>query len=71
MTRVPRVPGLFTLLERMPDHLVRRCVKKERHTSEGAAQAALRSLLRRGLATDPARIHVYRCPHCDGWHTGH
>lgn len=21
--------------------------------------------------SNPGEVHVYRCPHCDGWHVGH
>lgn len=55
----------------------RSCWPKETHDSEGAATAQLRSIVRRGLAKDVARIHVYRCPECSrargmsAWHVGH
>jgi hypothetical protein len=45
---------------------------KVRHTSRGAAQAALRSLIRRGaFAYGVDRLNVYHCPRCHAWHTGH
>ena len=57
-------------------HRPRRC-RKEVHRSRGAAEAQMRSILRRGLAKDEGTIHVYRCPECsqhdqrDAWHVGH
>lgn len=53
------------------------CWRKERHFSEGAAEAQMRSILRRDLAKDVKRIHVYVCPECSErydrkvWHVGH
>lgn len=51
--------------------LARRCWPKEPHATRGAADAQLRSILKRGLAKDEERIHVYRCPFCRRWHVGH
>ena len=51
--------------------LARRCWPKEQHASKGIADAAMRSLLKRGLEKDAKRIHSYECPFCGSWHTGH
>lgn len=61
---------------RMSDHptvkaLARRCWPKEQHATRGAAEAQLRSIVRRALEKDAERIHVYECPHCRTWHVGH
>jgi hypothetical protein len=61
-------------LNRMSDvlrPLVRRCWPKEQHASAGAAEAQMRSRLRRGLEKDPDRIRVYRCTACGFHHVGH
>lgn len=63
MLRLCDVPALRAL--------ARRCWPKEQHASYGAAEAARRSLLRRGLEKDTVRLHSYECPHCGAWHTGH
>lgn len=47
------------------------CWRKERWPSRGAAEAQLRSILRRGKAKDVRRINVYECPHCRLFHVGH
>ena len=53
------------------------CFRKERHDSPGAADAQIRSLLQRGLAKNPKRIHKYICVDCTKryghtvWHVGH
>lgn len=48
-----------------------KCWPKEQHRSEGAARAQLRSIVKRGLEKNAARIHVYQCPCCRCWHVGH
>jgi hypothetical protein len=48
----------------------RGCKSKVRHAEEGHAFAALRSLQRTDRQID-ARMNVYRCGFCGGWHTGH
>ena len=47
------------------------CWRKERHATEGAAEAAQRSLERRDLAKDLETINVYHCAYCGAWHVGH
>lgn len=49
----------------------RRCFPKERCPTRGAAEAQMRSIVRRGLEKDADRIHCYQCPHCGDWHVGH
>lgn len=49
----------------------RPCFPKEQHNTRGAAEAQMRSIVRRSLEKDIARIHVYPCPHCKAWHVGH
>jgi hypothetical protein len=49
----------------------RACWPKEQHRSQGAAEAQVRSLVKRGLEKDLQAIHAYRCPHCDFFHVGH
>jgi hypothetical protein len=55
----------------------RACWPKQQHHSIGAAEAQLRSLLKRGLAKNARRIHVYECVECarrlgrKTWHVGH
>lgn len=48
----------------------RECGTKFRHDSKAGADAQAASLHRNRAAT-PATAHVYRCPHCGGWHVGH
>jgi hypothetical protein len=50
---------------------VRACWPKEQHRSLGAAEAQMRSLLRRDLEKDASLIRVYRCAHCGAFHVGH
>lgn len=56
---------------------VRACWPKQQHRTFGAADAQLRSILRRDLAKDESTIRVYRCHQCtfeDGapvFHVGH
>jgi hypothetical protein len=48
------------------------CKHKRRHGSQGAAEAAMRSLIQRGLhAPEAGELNVYPCPRCLGWHVGH
>lgn len=47
----------------------RDCSGKQRHVSFGRAEAALRSLMRRGM--DVSRMHTYVCPWCRHIHVGH
>ena len=49
----------------------RPCWPKISHATLDAAMTAKNRLLARGLSKDPARIHVYKCPFCSGWHVGH
>ena len=42
---------------------------KHRHKSDGAAQAHIRSLERRGIKK--GRVKEYRCEHCGDFHIGH
>lgn len=64
------------VINRMQDapvlrQLARRCWPKEQCESQGAAEAQMRSLLRRGLEKNADTVHVYHCPHCRMWHVGH
>lgn len=62
LTRLSNNPALRAL--------ARKCWPKEQHESEGAADAAARSLLKRNLEKG-VTLHSYKCPHCGSWHTGH
>ncbi len=46
------------------------CDWKQVFPSEGAAEASIRSLKKRGLCRED-RIHAYYCKRHGGWHTGH
>lgn len=64
------------MINRMQDNdvlrsLSRPCFPKEQHATRGAAEAQMRSILKRGLEKDSKRIHVYKCPDCHAWHVGH
>lgn len=48
----------------------RRCWPKVQHETRGAAEAQMRSILKRGLEKDVGRIHVYRCDDCRDSTTG-
>lgn len=73
MTWLIRITSGMLPLARLPAlrALARPCWPKKQHATRGAARAQMRSLLNRGLEKDATLIHVYRCPHCDGWHVGH
>lgn len=48
-----------------------RC-RKQRHVSQGKAEAAIRALKRRGLdRANEGVLEAYRCPRCLAWHVGH
>lgn len=48
------------------------CLGKTGHATPGAAAAALRSLVKRGLdRPEHGDNHVYQCPRCLKYHTGH
>lgn len=47
------------------------CVGKHRHASLGLAQAAIRSLERRGRKDDDERMTPYYCVFCRFYHIGH
>lgn len=47
----------------------RMCSGKRRHPGKDGAEKAKRALIRRGA--NPARLAVYECGHCGGWHLGH
>lgn len=50
----------------------RKCYPKERYTTMRAAEAHLRSLVKREKAKDVARLNAYGpCRYCDGYHVGH
>lgn len=49
----------------------RPCWRKRYYHTVIAAETHRRALLRRGLARDPMRLHVYQCPHCGRYHIGH
>jgi hypothetical protein len=49
-----------------------RCKGKIRHATQGVAEAACRSLMRRGMdRAEEGRLNVYWCPRCLRWHVGH
>ena len=46
--------------------------RKHRHSTSGAAEAAMRSLIRRGLhSRELGTLNVYQCRRCLAWHVGH
>lgn len=47
----------------------RECEGKARHTERGHAMIALRRLHQ--MHGHQGQLHVYRCPHCGGFHVGH
>lgn len=51
--------------------LGRACFPKEQHANQAAAEAQLRSIIKRGLEKDIARIRTYKCRACGAWHVGH
>jgi hypothetical protein len=62
--------GLRPIARRL--RLLQFCHGKRRHLSQGAAQAAIRSLVRRALqCPDRGELNTYRCPRCLAWHVGH
>lgn len=49
-----------------------RCRGKWRHKTQGIAEAACRSLRRRGIdRPEEGQLNTYRCPRCLSWHVGH
>jgi hypothetical protein len=68
-------PRYGVMVNRLKDtplrQLARRCFPKEQHATRGAAEAQMRSLLKRDLEKDRERVHAYECPHCASWHVGH
>ena len=53
----------------IPPTQVWKCLRKVHHASYDEAEAhRLDVLLNHGSNGDP--LHVYRCPHCNGWHVG-
>ena len=45
---------------------------KVKYKSKGAAQAAIRALLKRPeRVKDAGTLQEYKCPHCYYWHVGH
>jgi hypothetical protein len=61
--------GLRRLFWREPSVCKR--TGKHRHKSKGSAEAALRSLVKRGLdRPEEGELHVYECS-CRRWHVGH
>ena len=47
------------------------CDNKTRHKSQGAADAQLRSLKKRGIVYGEETLNSYRCYTCGFWHVGH
>ena len=61
--------GRLQILDRW---LWERCKGKIRHATRGVAEAACRSLMRRGMGrAEEGRLNVYSCPRCLCWHVGH
>lgn len=65
------VKGFVRMQDTALRTMARPCWPKEQHTSLGAAEAQLRSITKRGLEKNIARIHTYLCPHCGTYHVGH
>lgn len=62
--------GLRLIANRLS--LVLFCHRKRRHSSQGAAEAAMRSLAKRELhRPEDGALNVYACPRCLTWHVGH
>jgi hypothetical protein len=62
--------GLRPIAARL--NAARLCKRKYRHSTRGAAEAALRSLIGRELhRPELGTLNVYRCPRCLAWHVGH
>ena len=64
-----RTHSLMSMADILKPH-ARACWPKAMCASREAAQAQLRSIIKRGLEKNN-RIHPYRCPHCRSWHVGH
>jgi len=66
MIKLGELPGFQALSSFRP------CWRKERHSSRKKAEAAVRSLEKRGKTQEEKGVlHVYECPDCKGFHTGH
>lgn len=42
------------------------CTRKVKHLTESSAQAQCANMRKQG-----SWMHVYKCPHCEGFHVGH
>lgn len=50
----------------------RQCANKIGHHSKGAAEASMRSLVKRDLhRPELGPLHPYPCRYCNRWHVGH
>jgi hypothetical protein len=60
-------------VHRFPAKVMRGCVGKTRHASEGKADAAARAVERldQREGRRPHPVHSYFCVRCKGWHVGH
>lgn len=47
-----------------------RCWRKQRHASQGAADAHLRALKRAENVRDTELLNAYPCQDCGAWHVG-
>lgn len=47
------------------------CWRKTKHASQGAAEAALRSLAKREKLKDATTANTFLCQYCGHWHVGH
>ena len=67
--------GHLIRFKNMPPLWMRRvigcAVKDHRYESPEDAQHHLDGLVAISTAEDSARLVVYRCPSCEGWHVGH
>ena len=62
--------GLRPIAARL--NAARLCKRKHRHLTRGAAEAAMRSLVGRGLhQPELGVLNVYQCSRCLAWHVGH
>jgi hypothetical protein len=59
--------GLFP----KPTAVQRGCFGKRPFPSQGAADAALRAMLRAGYCRDGEKLKTYQCKRCLRWHFGH
>ena len=70
LTHLADNPVLCALHARQRDQRLAAC-RKRGLPSRGAAEAQMRSLLRReDYVENPELLNVYQCPRCFQWHVG-